>query len=334
MPPDQPDETWIDVDDSHHEDYPSDSHSFTTSLASSVQDYSFENGRRYHAYREGEYPFPNDEAEQDRLDMVHYIFRMALQGKLYQAPLRGPVRRILDLGTGTGIWAIEIADGMPQARVLGNDLSPIQPTCVPPNLDFIIDDIEAPWPYSPAEAFDFIHQRNMVGSIADWNGLFAQAHQHLVPGGYYEIQEFRVDFQSQARGGPTLPESSSIARWQRSLQEASSRFGKPINVVHTLADTLRRNAFVDVTEEVIKIPIGAWARDPKLKRLGVLMQGHAIDSVEPLTMALFTRVLGWSEAECRALIAEVQAEFSASPERQQLFVELHVIHGRTPCSGV
>ncbi|OJJ94757.1 hypothetical protein ASPACDRAFT_48585 [Aspergillus aculeatus ATCC 16872] len=177
---------------------------------------------------------------------------MALQGKLYQAPLRGPVRRILDLGTGTGIWAIEIADERPQARVLGNDLSPIQPTC-------------ATW----------------FGSIADWNGLFAQAHQHLVPGGSYEIQEFRVDFQSQARGGPTLPESSSIARWQHSLQEASSRFGKPINVVHTLADTLRRNAFVDVTEEVVKIPIGAWARDLTLKQLGVLMQGHAIDSVEP-----------------------------------------------------
>ena len=35
--------------------------SFTTSLASGVTDYKQENGRRYHAFREGQYYFPNDE---------------------------------------------------------------------------------------------------------------------------------------------------------------------------------------------------------------------------------------------------------------------------------
>ena len=38
--------------------------SFTTSLKSSVQDYKYRNGRRYHAYRDGEYLLPNDDAEQ------------------------------------------------------------------------------------------------------------------------------------------------------------------------------------------------------------------------------------------------------------------------------
>ncbi|PYH40707.1 class I SAM-dependent methyltransferase [Aspergillus saccharolyticus JOP 1030-1] len=323
-----PDETWIEVD---AQPYPlndeellaSDALSFASSLSSSVKKYRFENGRRYHAYREGEYPFPNDDAEQDRLDMVHYIFRMVSRGRLYHAPLREPVGRILDLGTGTGIWAIDIADEMPQASVLGNDLSPIQPTCVPPNLEFVVDDIEAVWPYATTEVFDFIHQRNLVGSISDWDHLFAQAHRHLRPGGYYEIQEFRVDFQSQAAGG--LPEDSSLARWQRQLRDASRRFGKPLNVVQTLADTLRRQGFVDVTEQIRKVPIGTWARDEALKRMGILMQDHAIESVEPLTMALFTRVLGWSEGDCRAVVKEVQAEFTTRP---QLFVYMHFIYGR------
>lgn len=55
------------------------------------------------------YKFPNDEQEQDRLDMFHHIFKLALGGKLFLAPIQreGPLR-ILDIGTGTGIWAIEM----------------------------------------------------------------------------------------------------------------------------------------------------------------------------------------------------------------------------------
>jgi ubiquinone/menaquinone biosynthesis C-methylase UbiE len=32
-----------------------------------------------------------------------------MRGELFQAPVKNP-QRILDLGTGTGIWAIDIAE--------------------------------------------------------------------------------------------------------------------------------------------------------------------------------------------------------------------------------
>jgi hypothetical protein len=35
----------------------------STSLAESVRDYVYENGRRYHRFREGRYNFPNDDVE-------------------------------------------------------------------------------------------------------------------------------------------------------------------------------------------------------------------------------------------------------------------------------
>lgn len=78
------------------------------SLASSVRDYNYENGRRYHAYRQGEYPFPNDQEEQERLDLIHLLFKMPIGDALYRAPIPSNARRILDFGTGTGIWAIEM----------------------------------------------------------------------------------------------------------------------------------------------------------------------------------------------------------------------------------
>ena len=79
--------------------------------------------------------FPNDDEEKERLDTMHQIAGLALDGKLFKAPIKNP-SRILDLATGTGIWAIEVADMFPQAHVIRNDLSPIQPRWVPSNVHF------------------------------------------------------------------------------------------------------------------------------------------------------------------------------------------------------
>ena len=87
--------------------YESDSRtSASTSLASSIRDYAFENGRRYHKFREGRYNFPNDDVEQEREDMKHAMVKMLCQ-QLHFAPIGDHPQEILDIGTGTGIWAIE-----------------------------------------------------------------------------------------------------------------------------------------------------------------------------------------------------------------------------------
>lgn len=84
----------------------SDSSQRSASIASSVFNYKYQNGRRYHAFREGEYVLPNDETEQDRLDLLHHIWRLTIGGSLFRAPISAP-KRVLDFGTGTGIWAID-----------------------------------------------------------------------------------------------------------------------------------------------------------------------------------------------------------------------------------
>jgi methylase of polypeptide subunit release factors len=64
---------------------------------------------------------PTDEKEQDRLDMHHEILLQVMKGELLLAPLKDP-HRILDIGTGTGIWAVDVADKFPAAEVIGTDL--------------------------------------------------------------------------------------------------------------------------------------------------------------------------------------------------------------------
>lgn len=81
--------------------------SSSTSINSSILEHSYENGRRYHRYRHGRYPLPNDEAEQNREDMMHAMMLEATDGRHFYAPIGENPQRIADLGTGTGIWAIE-----------------------------------------------------------------------------------------------------------------------------------------------------------------------------------------------------------------------------------
>lgn len=101
-------ETTIEAgNDSEDAGYETESESrVSTSISSSVRDYAFEHGRRYHKFREGTYQFPNDESEQEREDMKHAMVVNLCGGKLHYAPLHNP-QNIIDVGTGTGIWAID-----------------------------------------------------------------------------------------------------------------------------------------------------------------------------------------------------------------------------------
>ena len=74
----------------------------STSVKSSVYTCTYERGRRYHCFKNGRYPIPNDDQEQDREDMKHAMLMELTDGTLFYSPLEGNPQSILDIGTGTG----------------------------------------------------------------------------------------------------------------------------------------------------------------------------------------------------------------------------------------
>ena len=219
-------------------------------MTSSILDYKYENGRRYHAYREGAYVLPNDETEQDRMDLHHHVFRLTLGGRLFRAPITGNPQRCLDVGTGTGIWAIEFADEFPGCEVLGNDLSPIQPVWVPPSCKFEVDDVESEWLYRPDEAFDFIHGRGMGGSIQDWPKFYEQAYTHLKPGGWIESQEYETWVSSD---DGTIEDCPYVKQWQVVVNDSAEKFGKRMLVAGEQKQHMIDAGFSDVRDDVYKV---------------------------------------------------------------------------------
>ena len=229
--------------------------SYTASLTSSITSYQFEHGRRYHAYQSGRYDLPNDEQEQERMDLQYHALRLAYGDKLFFAPIGDSPANILDIGTGTGIWAIDTAELLPDTQVIGTDLSPIQPQWVPPNLKFEVDDAEQPWTY-PADHFDLVHTRIMNAFLQDWDRFLEQSFRHLKPGGWVECQELSVDVQSD---DGSLAKDSYIRGWADKEDDAWRKIGLTVNITgQDLESWMKKAGFINITVRSFKLPIGQW----------------------------------------------------------------------------
>ncbi|KAF8458681.1 S-adenosyl-L-methionine-dependent methyltransferase, partial [Terfezia claveryi] len=283
-----------------------------TSVSSSVFEFTYANGRRYHSDRfRTEYFMPNDENEQARLDLYHHIFLQHLSGKLYVAPLNNP-QRVLDVGTGTGIWAIEFADDNPQAEVIGTDISPIQPNWVPPNCKFEVDDMEEPWIYQD-DYFDYIHMRCLSGCFRNWEFVLSNAYDAMKPGGYFEFQDYGCElFTSDGTPQTTEDPKRPFTRWLLNIIQAADKLERPLVIGRKMKGMMEKAGFVDVVESTAIWPLGAWPKDKGLKEIGKWGLLGITDSLYPFAVRLLTKASGWSKEEVLQLCEEVEKELPKS----------------------
>ncbi|KFA48626.1 hypothetical protein S40293_04548 [Stachybotrys chartarum IBT 40293] len=309
--------------------YESDDHNEgTSSLSSSVRDYMFEHGRRYHRFREGTYNFPNDDPEQEREDMKHAMMKLLCNQKLHFAPIGDRPQNILDFGTGTGIWAIEMGDKYPSAHVLGVDLSPIQPHWLPPNVEFLVDDIEAPWLY-PREYFDYIHARHTVMAIKNWMKLFRRAFEHLKPGGWIELQEIH-HHPVTIRAGRTVPPEHPVAKFWALVNEGLTALGIDFHAAadSRLADSMRTAGLVNVTERTFHVPIGTWPKNKVLKTVGLYWRTILLDGLQAIALGPLTRGLKWSSEDVETFLIDVRKAYMDNSAL--MYMRLRLIYGQKP----
>ncbi|PQE04753.1 hypothetical protein CJF30_00004545 [Rutstroemia sp. NJR-2017a BBW] len=298
--------------------------SSTTSLASSITKYRLENGRTYHAYKDGKYVFPNDEPEQERLDLQHHICSITFDGRLFSCPIdAATTKRVLDVGCGTGIWVTDYADEWPQASVLGIDLSPIQPAFVPPNAQFQVDDAEEDWTFG--ESFDFIYARMMTGSLQNWDRFFDQCYNNMTPGGWVELLDICLPFES---ADDTLKKDSPLFKWSQLLLEGSVKAGRDLNSCLKYKEQLTKRGFVNVTETIYKWPCNKWPKDAKAKELGMWNLENLANGLSGLSIATFTRLLGWTVDELEVFLVDVRKDLKDT--KIHAYIPIYVVYAQKP----
>lgn len=228
-----------------------------------------------------------------------------MRDRLFYAPIENPTS-VIDVGTGTGIWALDMADAYPGAQVLGIDLSPTQPTWVAPNLEFQLFDLEETW--DMPLRFDFVHCREMNGfSIKDWPKYFEQAFLSMKPGGWIECQEFDLNISSDDN---TIPEDSYVLQWQNLWEEGVQKAGMTGRCYpDKMADQMREAGFINIKILPFKMPIGPWAKDPMLRQSGLCTLVGLLDGVAGLSVRVYTQLLGWTVDEMEVLLAKTRKEW-------------------------
>ncbi|EQB54375.1 hypothetical protein CGLO_05788 [Colletotrichum gloeosporioides Cg-14] len=263
--------------------------SSSVSLSDCIYNYRQENGRTYHAYKDGRNAPPNDKGAQ--------------------------VGRVLDVGTGTGIWACEFGDEHPEADVIGFDLSATFTTCNPPNVRFEVDDLEEPWTYG---TFDYIHSRMMNGCIANWDA-------NLNPGGWVEINEIALMPKSD---DGTLKEEAMIFKIAKLVREATSMFGRVATDMEDIKQVLTRAGFVDVKVLKLKWPTNPWPKEDRHREIGLWAHENIVTGWDGLCLATLTRAHGWTKEEVMDATTRCREEFE--DRSIHAYYPVYSAYGRKP----
>ncbi|KAF4441115.1 hypothetical protein F53441_12122 [Fusarium austroafricanum] len=237
--------------------------------------------------------------------------------------LRKYYKSALDIGTGSGDWAIEFADRNTHIYVIGIDISLIQPDFIPPNLEFQRDDCNHNWTFRPS-SMDYIHIQDLKGSVY-WDKLAPQVYITLAEGGIVEIHEGSVKIY-HLKG--QLPRDSHAKQWNDLFSKAGEIRGNSFEVVESkiLINAVKRAHFKDIEVYEFDVPLGSWASLPNEKKIGKRHLKAFVQDIEGWILRPARESLGWSKEQCRVFALGLRRELESTTA--ELYMKRLVVIGR------
>ncbi|KAI1411059.1 S-adenosyl-L-methionine-dependent methyltransferase [Hypoxylon sp. FL1857] len=247
------------------------------------------------------YFLPSDKQEQERMNLQHEISVEVHDGELHLCPARNP-RRVLDVGTGTGIWAIEYARRHPDSEVLGIDLNPVPaPPFIAPNCHFHIADVYEDWKFN--RPFDFIHVRSL-GEPTDQRRLFKSIYDNLAPGGWVEFQEWILHAQSSDRS----LEGTAFQKWNKLMAEGVKNLGRSLFYILDYKRQLEQTGFENIIERKYAVPTNTWPPGKQSQRIGAMQRNNTLQVIDIYSLSVFSQGLGWSKDALDRLLVDVRKD--------------------------
>jgi hypothetical protein len=202
---------------------------------------------------------------------------------------------------------------------------PANPTSTPANVDFFIDDIRRKEWWHCTQPYDYIHTRISLGIFPDFREIIQKGYNNLEPGGFMESHEIYPKIYCD---DGTMPPSFELLEWTRMQDKAAMTLGTPLRIANKLKTWYEQAGFVDVHEEIFRIPINSWARDSKYKLLGKFMLWNLCQGVHAWTAEYFVKALQWTDTEVEVYLAHLR---NAIADRSvHGYYKVYVVHGRRP----
>lgn len=283
----------------------------TTSVHSRIYRGVWENGRRYQTTSDKDISFPSDDRQFESMEAghaAHTIIEAMQDNPFFRAPISESAQNVLDVGTGQGAWAIDVADRFPHLNVTGVDLYPPPETWIPPNCIFEVDDVAKDWAWN--KKFDLVHLRLLIGAFSqeDMAALYRKAWNNLEPGGW--IEHVECDIRIRCDDG-SLPENSYLAGQGPMLERAALKAGNDIRIVDYMKEEIEHAGFVNVHERHFKLPVGDWPKHPIYKDAGTAHRAHIKKGLPGWNMFLYTKFgepKPWTAEEVQAHLAKLNQE--------------------------
>ena len=108
----------------------------------------------------------------------------------------------------------------------------------------------------------------------------------------------------------TMAESYPFQQWTRTQDVAAMNLDRPLRIANKLKRWYEEAGFVDVHEEIFKLPINSWPKDPQFKMLGRFSESSLLQGLQGFSLAWFHRGLGWTKEEIEVYLVQVRKAIS------------------------
>lgn len=164
------------------------------------------------------------------------ILESQQKNHFFRSPISKNAKNVLDIGTGQGNWAIDVARQFSHLTVRGVELFPPPHTWAPSSCLFEVDDVPQEWTYR--EPFDLIQIKQLLVALTpnQTDDLHKRGYDNLAPGGWIEQLEVFVDTQSL---NSTTPTNSIMAGLYEMFMEICNNAGTPINIESTMLGRIK-----------------------------------------------------------------------------------------------
>ncbi|KAJ7730733.1 S-adenosyl-L-methionine-dependent methyltransferase [Mycena metata] len=273
--------------------------------------------RHHQTFPGSGYVLPSDEVERQRLLLQHKIWRKIFGDRILFPPVSlGDDDKVLDVGSGTGVWLLDLATSVNSSvSMVGADIeSQLFPASPPDNFEFCVQSVTR-LPADWSNTFSLVHQRLLIFALQthEWPVALREIYRVLRPGGWIQIDESTPWYEAQYRGKPYMEKLTALVGCVARARDLY------VDCTDNMSEMLGQAGFVDIRTEAATQELGKWAGEAGVANRDNLVGVFRGLKTPVLQAGGFGHVS--SEAEFDQLLQGLEKEWDEIPgTKKQVFI--------------